>query len=229
MAITAWERGTKVAYSCDHNLGTTERPLLSFILTFLVAVQTTAPQQDARTRVVDAIIAEPYSETNWLALKTWAKENHASVSTPTIDRPDFKTHNSALTPDPEMPTDPASGHSAWIVYETCRVKHGATSLSQSATTGYHHSLAEESECLRATAAELRTRIIDGTLLQSSLDPSLQTLMALDKRGLLECWILLSASDPGLREDYPAYRNEHRQKLADYVNRYILKAAPPAIP
>lgn len=203
--------------------------MLSFILTLLLAVQNPAPQQDARTRVVDAIIADPYSEANWLELKAWAKDNHAPVSTPTIDRPDFKTHDGALAPDPALPTNPASGRSAWMVYETCRVKHGATSLSQSATTGYRHSLAEESECLRATAAELRTRIIDGTLLQSSLDPSFQTLMALDKRGLLECWILLSASDPGLREDYPAYRNEHRQKMADYINRYILKSAPPAIP
>ena len=194
-----------------------------------MAVQTPAPQQDARTTVVDAIITDPYSEANWLALKAWANENRIPVSTPTLDRPDFKTHVGTLVPDPALPTDPASGRSAWIVYETCRVKHGATSLSQSVATGYRHSLAEESECLRATAAELRTRIIDGTLLQSSLDPSLQTLMALDKRGLLECWILLSASDPGLREDYPAYRNEHRQKLADYINRYILKPAPPSTP
>lgn len=199
--------------------------MLSLALTLLLAAQTPAPQQDARARVVDAIVADPYSEANWLAVKTWAKENHVPVSSPTIDRPQFTTRNGSLAPDPALQTDPASGRSVWIAYETCRVKHGATSLSQSATTGYRHSLAEESECLRATAAELRTRIIDGTLLQSSLDPSLQTLMALDKRGLLECWILLSASDPGLRQDYPAYRNEHRQKLADYINRYILRPAP----
>jgi len=203
--------------------------LLSLVLTLLLAVQPPVPQQDARTTVVDAVIADPYSKANWLALKAWANENHVSVSSPSIDRPEFTTRDGTFAPDPALPTDPASGRSAWMVYETCRVKHGATSLSQPATTGYRHSLAEESECLRATAAELRTRIIDGTLLQSSLDPSLQTLMALDKRGLLECWILLSASDPGLRDDYPAYRNEHRQKLADYINRYILKATPPATP
>ena len=78
---------------------------------------------------------------------------------------------------------------------------------------------------RKAAAELRTRIIEGTLTQSGLDPSLQALLALDKTGMLECWILLNNADIGIRFDYPAYRSEHREKLADYIIRYIIRPTP----
>ena len=194
-------------------------------------------QEGAKAKVEQAIIAEPYAKAGWLALQQWGNLTKTALSLPRINRPDFKTQNGVLQPDSSLATDTGNGMKAWLVYENCRVKHGGMTLNQTIVagasaangqltpSGYRHSLAEEGECLRATALEVRTKIIEGTLIQSSLDPSLQTLLALDKTGLLDCWIVLNAADAGIRYDYPAYRKEHREKLTNYVERYIIKATP----
>ena len=197
----------------------------------------TGDKDGAKVKVEQALIAEPYSKSAWLELQQWANLTKTPVALPRLVRPDFKTANGVLQADLSLATDPGNGMKAWLVYEDCRVKHGGMTLSQAIVggasaangqltpTGYRHSLAEEGECLRATALELRTKIIEGTLIQSNLDPSLQTLLALDKTGLLDCWIVLNAADAGIRFDYPAYRKEHREKLANYIERYIIKAPP----
>jgi hypothetical protein len=56
-----------------------------------------------------------------------------------------------------------------------------------------------------------------------LEPSLKNLMTLKKDGMIECWILLSGSDAGIRYDYPDYRKQHRELLASYFDHYILAA------
>ena len=195
----------------------------------------------AREKYIQAVLAEPFGRPGWISLQQWAKLTNTPLVTPSIAIPQYTAKDGVLQPDAALDTEAAraNGRSAWLVYQNCRVKHaGPTGYKMSFSVGVdgsthpsgnYHSLAEESECLRATAAELRTHIIEGTLTQSNLDPSLATLMALDKTGLLECWILLNNADIGIRFDYPAYRNEHREKLAAYINRYIIKSAPPAMP
>ena len=191
----------------------------------------------ARDKYIQAVLAEPYGRPGWLSLQQWAKLTNTPLATPRIAIPQYTAKDGVLQPDPTLDSDAAraSGRSAWLVYQQCRVKHaGPTGYKLSFSVGVdgsthpsgnYHTLAEESECLRATAAELRTRIIEGTLTQSGLDPSLQALLALDKTGMLECWILLNNADIGIRFDYPAYRNEHREKLADYITRDIIRATP----
>ena len=204
----------------------------TFLLALLIAAplfaQTPAPQPDAKEQAELAIIADPYSRTGWLSLEKWAGENNSRVSAPTLVRPEFKTNNGNLQKDGIPPGDSPDGRGAWRVYVDCRVKHGAASLEQAtvAAPGYRHSLAEELECLRATAFDLRTRIVDGVLIQSKLDPSLATLLALDKTGLLDCWIVLNGADAGIQIDYPAFREEHRDALMRYISRYIIHHAPP---
>lgn len=195
----------------------------------------------AREKYIQAYIAEPYAKPGYLSLVQFANLMNTPVTVPKLAIPQYTAPNGVLQPDPTLDSEAArdSGRSAWLVYRQCRVKHAGPAgykLSfsvgadgQTHPSGNYHSLGEESECLRATAAELRTRIIEGTVTQSHLDPSLQTLMALDKTGLLECWILLNNADMGIRFDYPAYRNDHREKLANYIERFMLKPAPTATP
>jgi hypothetical protein len=54
-----------------------------------------------------------------------------------------------------------------------------------------------------------------------LDPTLKSLVALDKDGMLECWILLNHADAGIAKDYVAFRATHRDLLHAYVDKYIV--------
>jgi hypothetical protein len=47
------------------------------------------------------------------------------------------------------------------------------------------------------------------------------LIALDKDGMLECWILLSHADQGIAQDYAAYRATHRELLHAYMDKYLV--------
>jgi tetratricopeptide (TPR) repeat protein len=194
-------------------------------------------REGARDKYIQAVLAEPYGRPGWLSLQQWAKLTNTPLVTPRIAIPQYTAKDGVLTPDPALESEAAraNGRSSWLVYQACRVKHagpsgykfsfGVGADGKVTPSGNYHSLAEELECLRATATDIRTKIIDGTLTQSNLDPSLATLLALDKTGLLECWILLNNADIGIRFDYPAYRKDHMDQLTSYMTRYIIRPTP----
>jgi hypothetical protein len=92
--------------------------------------------------------------------------------------------------------------------------------------GYRHSLAEETECLTAMLASVQEKLNSGVVTAGKLEPSIKSLLQLQKDGMLECWILLGGSDGGIRYDYPGYRQQHRELLVAYIDRYILNQTPP---
>lgn len=191
----------------------------------------------ARGKYEQAFVAEPYSKPGWLSLMQWARLTKTPVTMPQVILPKFAVRDGALVPDPALTTEAAksSGRTAWITYQTCRVKHlpaaGSTSgfsvgADGSVTpTGSYHSLNEETECLRATLVDLRAMIASGSVAESDLDPSLKELLHLEKDGVLPCWIFLNAADQGIRFDYPSYRKSHREELVAYVDRFLLQRAP----
>jgi len=156
---------------------------------------------------------------------------------PQIVRPEFTTPDGKLKVDAALATDSGDGHSSWLGYENARVGHGARTLSQPIVagasdkngqltpSGYRHSLVEEKESLDAMLADVYAKLAAGTLTKEKLEPSLKTLIQLQKDGMLECWIVLNGADAGIRYDYPAYRKEHRELLVAYLDRYVLGQAP----
>jgi hypothetical protein len=87
--------------------------------------------------------------------------------------------------------------------------------------GYVHTLSEEREALNAMLLDLHARLASGALTEATLDPSLKTLLHVQKDDLLEPFILLSFNDAGLRHGYPEYRATHRDQLLIYVDRYFI--------
>ena len=55
----------------------------------------------------------------------------------------------------------------------------------------------------------------------ALNPSLAKLKKLDSDGLLEAYILIGIPDEGIAEDFPAYLQKNRDKLRQYVLKYVL--------
>ena len=51
------------------------------------------------------------------------------------------------------------------------------------------------------------------------DPSIELLTAIEKDGMLECWILFDNPDQGIAQDYVAYRKEHRDLMHRYIEKY----------
>lgn len=193
-------------------------------------------QQGAGHKYAEAVVAEPYGRTAVGQLASWAKINHRQLSRPDITRPEFITPQGVLKIDPTL-SDPGpitDGRSAWIVYQQYRVAHGARVLNQlivagardssgvyTKVDGYRHTIAEEHAALRAMLADLDTQLKTGAVLESSLDPTLRNIRALEKAGFLGAWIAIDAADAGIRSDYPQYRAKHRQHLVDYVTTYLI--------
>ena len=47
-------------------------------------------------------------------------------------------------------------------------------------------------------ADVQKKLDAGTVTPEKLEPSLKNLITLEKDGMIDCWILLSASDAGIR-------------------------------
>ena len=194
----------------------------------------------AKLKFEQAVVAEPYSSPGWMKLGQWATIEKARVVRPLITIPEFTTQDGKLKVDPTLNTETGDGHSSWIVYQNARVAHGAMTRTQfivaGATdanfilhpSGYYHSLAEEVESINAMLADVQTKLDAGTLTRDKLEPSLKNLLALQKSGMIECWILLNAADAGIRHDYPDYRKQHRDLLVKFIDCYNLAANPTAI-
>jgi len=57
------------------------------------------------------------------------------------------------------------------------------------------------------------------------DPSLVMLAQLKDEGMLEAYVLLVRADNDIARDYFPYRAAHRDKLIEFVDKYIVPPAP----
>jgi tetratricopeptide (TPR) repeat protein len=178
-------------------------------------------QEAAQREFIDAIIAEPYSRAPWIGLKQWAEATHALLVSPPITLPEQPIPdakgNVKVTVDPETMTGPAS--SAWLIYSMSSTVWRSTEFKKHypSETVYRHSLAEEAESLRTVISVVKEQKIP----ENKLDSTLKSLLALDKDGMLECWILLNHADQGIAQDYAAYRATHRDLLHLYMDKYVV--------
>lgn len=178
-------------------------------------------QKSAQSKFIDAIIAEPYSKAPWIGLKQWADTTHVQLASPPITLPkqpvpDAKG-NVTVTVDPSTAGSPAVG--AWIIYSAQPMMWRSTEFKKHypKETVYRHSLAEEAESLRSVIMVIKEQKIA----DDKLDATLKSLIALDKDGMLECWILLNHADQGIAQDYAAYRATHRELLHAYLDKYVV--------
>ena len=178
-------------------------------------------QKAAQSKFIDAVIADPYSKTPWIGLKQWAESTHARLASPPITLPkqpvpDAKG-NVNVTIDASTIGSPTSG--AWLIYSMSPTVWRSTEFKKHypSETVYRHSLAEEAESLRSVIAVIKEQKIAS----DKLDPTLKSLMALEKDGMLECWILLNGADQGVAQDYASYRATHRELLHAYMDKYVV--------
>jgi hypothetical protein len=171
-------------------------------------------------------VAEPYSKFAWQGLRQWADIEKATLLAPKIDRPAGpvvdakKLGNVTINIDPAATDDKQHpGASAWLMYSLIRAGYRGDEFKKNFPNEkeYRHSLKEEDAALVTVVESIKNQNVK----TSELDESLRNLVELNDAGMLDCWILISASDEGIAKDYDAYRKQHRQLLHDYLERFVV--------
>lgn len=111
------------------------------------------------------------------------------------------------------------GSIAWIMYVTTRELWRKEKFAKThpKEKEYRHSLAEEAEALR--------EVVNGTktFKAKKLNEQIELIAKLDKEGLLESYILMAIPDNGIAEDHAAYVRSNRDKMRQYVKKYVVGA------
>jgi tetratricopeptide (TPR) repeat protein len=185
----------------------------------------------ARTMMIHAAVAEPYNRMVWRDLRAWANVNHVPLDFTLVNIPDPGPNPKKDEPVfdfklfPERPKDLSD---AWRAYHSVRAdwkQGGKFKQHFPRESQYRHSLAEETEALTAAIRVLeRLRGDIDTAELISEDQSLLLLLKLHQAGVLESYVLFRLGDEGIARDYAAYRAKNRNKLEEYMDKFVV---PPA--
>ena len=184
---------------------------------------------EARTRYIEAVIADPYNATSWVGLKNWTTRTKLQLNwlklkdCVAVDVKDGKTNvtlDSSLAKD-----DPSMG--GWLMYGITRASWMKDKFAKQFPneTNYRHSLPEETEALHLfitvvkESSEKEKRDLKGT--------DLGTLVAIEQAGLLEAFVLLNRADNGIAKDYEGYRSANRDKIRQYLDEFVVPKTPAA--
>jgi tetratricopeptide (TPR) repeat protein len=171
---------------------------------------------EARSKFIDAFIAEPYSQAARTGLAQWAKTTGGRLGRPAITPFSGlpRTADGRVTIDLKTPPDDPMA-AAWVVYATAKAQWSKEEFLKRFPneSTYRVSLAEEIDAFGRLLAYADEQQAKG---QPITDPQIATIRALRNRGMLEAYVLLHAPSAGVARDYPAYRAAHRDRLQAYM-------------
>lgn len=176
----------------------------------------------ARDRYIEAYITEPYSRFPVSGLSQWAQATGTRLGHPKVDLPEI-TYDDKGKANSTVNVNPLAddGSMAWMMYVATRgiwrKEKFAKTFPKEKT--YRHTLQEEADALRSVisaAKELKGKT-------KNLNSEIAVLMKLDEEGLLESFILLALPDKGIAADHPAYLKQNRDKMRQYMLKYVIGA------
>jgi tetratricopeptide (TPR) repeat protein len=172
----------------------------------------------ARRMLIQAAVAEPYNRMVWRELRAWATLNGTHINEVYIAVPPPPGHSPAANTSPDVAA-------VWGAYRKARANWqsgGGFAQRFPAEKEKRHCLAEESEALGAAADALENLQAEGKIEDlTTRDQSLRLLLKLRQGGLIEAYVLFSLGDNGIARDYGAYRTNNRNKLEDYMDRFVV--------
>jgi len=172
---------------------------------------------EARDKFVDAIVAQPYTRNSFVGLTQWAGRHKVALGHPKIEPPNStRTENgkTTLSIDPKT-LNSNDGSNNWLMYDLTRIAWSKADFLKNYPEEkvYRHSLKEETAALRMVAESAARDLKSGKV--KSLEGSLDNLIKLNDKGLLEAFVLFARPDEGIVRDYVAYRRDNREKLRRY--------------
>ncbi len=187
---------------------------------------------EARAKYIEAVIAEPYDRKPWQALAAWAQRTKTTLHWVKLsDRANVTAKddkNVTLTIDNSL-KDGDPNAAAWIAYGVGRAGWLGDRFKKEFPNEpqYRHSMKEEADSLQLMLTVLKENK-DFKTKQKDLDPSLLDLIKIDESGFLDPFVLLNRADPGIAQDYPAYRAANRDKIRQYLDQFIVPPTPAPI-
>jgi tetratricopeptide (TPR) repeat protein len=183
---------------------------------------------EAREKYINAVIAEPYTRPPWTALRRWTDRTNQPFNAILLqNKSNAKGAADKAVKLEEQPLKGNAEEAGWNAYEKVREEWKNQKFKRQFPNepAYRRTLKEEAEALDAMVAVLAP---DAASLKKAekLDSSLLALIQIDHEGLLEPFVLLNRADPEIAKDYPAYRADHRDKLYQYMDKYVLTKANP---
>jgi tetratricopeptide (TPR) repeat protein len=181
------------------------------------ALSVAGDAEGALSKLIDAVVAEPYEWKTWDGLQQWAKHNQATVAKPKVPSPKSPVVSPGKNVQIAIDLDPSTG-ADWLVYSLTRATWQQETFAKRfpQEKKYRHSLVEEVEALQAVlvfrAEKERT--------EKGPDP-FADLVRLGQDGMIEPYVLLSAPDEGIARDYVGYRETNREKLRTYLRQYVV--------
>lgn len=175
---------------------------------------------EARDRYIEAWITDPYSRFAVNGILQWGEATGTRLGHPRIDVPKIE-----IGPDGKSKTtiniNPLAddGSMAWMAYVTTREtwQKGKFAKAFPSEKEYRHTLQEEAEALRDVVKMAKS------LKPKKLNPQFEMISKLDQEGLLEAFILMAVPDDGIAEDHYAYVRANKDKLRQYVVKYVIGA------
>jgi tetratricopeptide (TPR) repeat protein len=174
----------------------------------------------ARDRYIEAYISEPYSRFALNGILQWGEATKTRMSHPRVEVPESKTDaDGKITTAINVNPLADDGSTAWLGYAATRAEWREKKFAKTfhSEKTYRHTLQEEAEALRSVV-----KIANETKAKTkTLNPQIETLIKLDRDGLLEAFILMAMPDDGIARDHPAYLRQNRDKLRQYVVKYVI--------
>ena len=187
--------------------------------------------EKARTRSIQAVIANPYTQITWRALNYWATSNHVQLAQPKIKIPGGAERKDDTHINITMSSSGSTGiNAAWLAYSMSHALWTGDKFKKNFPNDpqYRHSLVEESESL-----DMAARVLSGKDNQKKYakdyknDPDVTLLLKLYDAKMIEPYVLISAPDRDIAlNDYVPYREQHRDQLEAYLSQFVVPATPP---
>ncbi len=169
-------------------------------------------QGEAREKYFEAILTDPYQMPGWMSLSQWARRNKVPMVHPKVMPDDL-----APKTDRKPSVDDGTIHVS--LYEKRRAEWRERRFKATfPDKKYRHTLVEEADALRAVATAITADEKAGKI--KKLDPALKTLVEIESRGLMEAFVLFERPDDEIAADYLQYRQDHADKLLDYLKAYV---------
>jgi tetratricopeptide (TPR) repeat protein len=192
------------------------------------ALMADGKMKEAREKFIQGVVAFPYAKTSWVGLNGWLTRNHLAYNKIQIKVPQGPASDgkggTVITIDPAS-MGKNDGGDAWMSYPLERALWKSEKFAKEYPNekGYRHSLKEEVDALSMVAtvfAEMQQK----KKLQAP-DTDLVILSRLQAEGMLEPFVLLVRADDDIVRDYAAYQAAHRDKLIQFVDKYVVPPAP----
>jgi Tfp pilus assembly protein PilF len=178
----------------------------------------------ARAMLILAAVAEPYNRIVWRELRAWAAITNTHINAIYVR----VSAEQKDQPSPGADQPPSAASAVGQAYREVRMnwqKGDEFKKRFPEEREYRHSLPEEAEALTAAAKVLEGMKGDkrtGELMASNR--TLGLLLDLHQADLIEPYVLFSLGDAGIARDYAAYRARSRDKLEEYLNKFVVPVA-----